>query len=82
MTCREVIELVSRALDGPIPFWQWLGARSHTLYCVPCRRARRQLLRVDAVCRAHLAAEPPPGERLSPTARRRIAKAIGRAAGE
>ena len=82
MTCRDVIEMVSRALDGPISFRQWLGMRSHTLYCSPCRRCRRQLLRVDAACRAHFAAGPPEGEQLSAFARGRIAAALGRAADE
>ena len=83
MTCRRVLELAGRALDVPLTLAQWLGVRTHTLYCVPCRRARRQLLRLDAACRHLVEVDlPTPAEGLPLEARERVAAAIGRAVTE
>lgn len=42
-TCHDVAELQSRALDGPLPFRDWLGMNLHLPLCRWCRRYARQI---------------------------------------
>ena len=77
MICPTAVELICRSVDAPLSAGERVGLGAHTLWCSPCRRFRRQLLRLDAACEAAAREAPPPdGERLSPAARERIAAAL------
>ena len=43
LSCREVTELASRELDGPLPSCQRWGVRLHLIYCRLCRHYVRSL---------------------------------------
>ena len=77
MICRTAVELICRSLDAPLSAGARVGLWVHTLLCGPCRRFRRQMLRLDAACAAAAQEGPPPGEeRLSAVARERIVAAL------
>jgi predicted anti-sigma-YlaC factor YlaD len=42
-TCKEASRLISRELDGPLPFGRRLRLRLHLLECNACRRFLRQV---------------------------------------
>ena len=44
MNCRDATRLISRELDGPLPFWRRLLLRVHLFLCGPCRDFVRQAL--------------------------------------
>jgi hypothetical protein len=48
LNCRDATRLISRELDGPLPWGRRLLLRMHLFWCGPCRRFVRQvaLLRV------------------------------------
>ena len=50
MTCQQAAEASSRSLDTPPSLAERAGLGVHTLCCGPCRRFRRQLLRLHAAC--------------------------------
>jgi hypothetical protein len=80
--CRRAAVVITRSLDGPLPVRARIGLRVHTLFCSPCRRLQRQLVRLDAALRATVAAEgthAPAVGGLSASARERIAAAVSRA---
>ena len=80
MICRTAAELSGRSLDAPLSIPERVGLAVHTLLCGPCRRFRRQLARLDAVCRG--AADEATGDATLPTeARKRIAAALDRELG-
>lgn len=47
MICRLAAELISRALDCPLPFFPRTGLEIHTWVCGACRKYRRQLETLD-----------------------------------
>ena len=62
MSCRSAVEIISRSLDAPLSKGERIGLGVHTFYCSPCRRFRRQLLRLDASCESIAAEFMPPAE--------------------
>ncbi len=78
MNCRTAAELACRSLDAPLPASHRAGLGVHTLFCGPCRRFHRQLIRLDAACRVATTAPPPDGEGLAAAARERITAALQR----
>lgn len=40
--CKEATRLISRALDGPLPFGRRMRLSLHLLWCDACRRFERQ----------------------------------------
>ncbi|WP_171473962.1 anti-sigma factor family protein [Frigoriglobus tundricola] len=79
MICRRAAEVITQSLDGPITLRVRVALGVHTLFCSPCRRFRRQMVRLQTAFRASANAEPPAGgEGLSPAARERIAAALNR----
>ena len=45
LKCRDMVELVTRYLEGVLPLREWLAARAHLLVCGPCRRHFAQIRR-------------------------------------
>lgn len=58
MSCRRAAELITRALDGPLPLLPRLGLGLHTLLCRPCRRFRVQVAAIDDAVADYLAGPP------------------------
>ncbi len=44
LNCRDAIRLISRELDGPLPWRRRLLLRMHLFWCGPCRRFLRQVV--------------------------------------
>ena len=42
LTCKDASQLISRALDGPLPFGRRLLLRIHLFWCDACRDFLRQ----------------------------------------
>lgn len=82
LTCKEISKLVSDGIDRQLPFGNRLLIRFHLLYCVACRRFRRQIEFLRSAGRRYshdLEGEAPehlPG--LSEDARRRISDTLAR----
>jgi hypothetical protein len=77
--CRRAVEVVTEALDGPLPLGERIGLGVHTLFCSPCRRFRRQMTRVHtALERAAEGGEGPAADGLSDEARARIEARLSR----
>jgi anti-sigma factor RsiW len=78
--CRDMTGLLSRSMDGDLPFSERFAYKFHLLYCTACRRYIRQLrLMRDALRRVvdRLAEiDGIPGARLSSNARKRIARVL------
>ncbi len=51
LTCRRATERLSRSLDGPLPAVEKVGMEGHMLLCRHCRRFRKQIVILDALCR-------------------------------
>ena len=51
MTCRRATERLSRSLDAPMPVVEKIRLEGHMLLCGHCRRFRRQIVILDALCR-------------------------------
>jgi hypothetical protein len=47
LSCKEVTDLASRALDAPLDWHQRFGMRLHLLFCRLCRRYVRHLRFLD-----------------------------------
>lgn len=79
LSCKEVTDLASRALDMPIAWRQRFGMRMHLMFCRLCRRYVRHLRFLDrALKRARdekLQCRSVRG-RLSEQARERIRRAL------
>ena len=77
MTCKQVIRLASRRLDGPLPWFVRLRFRLHLFACKYCARYTCQ---VDQIHRLAPGYSEYNGEfgrtELSPTARERIKAAL------
>jgi hypothetical protein len=43
LTCKEITFLISQSLDRELPLLQRVMMRFHLLYCIACRRYRRQV---------------------------------------
>ena len=76
MICRTAVELVCRSPDARLSAAERAGLGVHTLFCGPCRRFRRQALRLEAFYGAAAGQDPPGGETLPGAARERIAAAL------
>lgn len=76
MICRDAAEAISRSLDAPLSRVERLDLGVHTLFCGPCRRFRKQLVRLHDECTTAAGESPPGGAGLSATARERIAAAL------
>jgi len=44
LNCRDATRLISRELDGPLPFGRRLLLRVHLFLCGPCRNFLRQAM--------------------------------------
>lgn len=77
LTCKDATTLVSRSMDGPLPWRQRFSLRMHLAMCRFCRRYERQLRFLRIASRLlgedHASADPP---RLSDDAKARIAGAL------
>ncbi|WP_020473712.1 anti-sigma factor family protein [Zavarzinella formosa] len=51
LTCRRATERLSRSLDVPLPVVEKIGMEGHMLLCGHCRRFRRQIVILDAICK-------------------------------
>ncbi|GAB6067120.1 hypothetical protein JCM13664_04380 [Methylothermus subterraneus] len=72
LTCRQAVELLSKALDVPLSVRERLALRLHLWLCALCRRYARQLNLLERLC-ALLRPEDLLAEgKLSPQARERI----------
>ena len=45
LKCRDMVELVTRYLEGVLPLREWLAAHAHLLVCGRCRRYFAQIRR-------------------------------------
>lgn len=79
-TCRDVSELVSRALDRELRLRERLAVRAHLLVCRGCRHFERQLafLRRAAQACAARGVETAQRVALRPQARARIRERLAR----
>jgi hypothetical protein len=80
--CRRAAEVITRSLDGPLTLRVRAALGVHTLFCSPCRRFRRQMIRLHTMLEAAATTDPPPpptGDGLSAAARTRITSALSRA---
>lgn len=78
MICRTAVELVCRSADAPLSASERTGLAVHTLFCGPCRRFRRQALRLEALYESAVGQAPPAGEVFPAAARERITIALER----
>jgi hypothetical protein len=77
--CRRAAEIINQSLDGPLPILAATGLRVHTLFCSPCRRFKRQMVRVHESLTASMSADVSPAfGGLSQGARERLAAALAR----
>ena len=77
LTCRRATERLSRSLDGPLPVGAKIGLEGHMLLCRHCRRFRKQIVILDALCReAGERVLADGGPELPAAARERIAAAL------
>jgi hypothetical protein len=53
LDCRDATRLISRELDGPLPWGRRLRLRLHLFWCGPCRRFLRQALLLRAAMRRY-----------------------------
>lgn len=55
INCEEHSRLASRDQDGPLSFWDRMGARVHRWMCPPCRQFTKQLETIRKACKNGLA---------------------------
>lgn len=73
MTCLQAAEVISRAVDMRLSTIAQVSLGVHTLFCGPCRRFRRQLSHLHAMCGQILSEQADPaGNGLSIEAKARI----------
>ena len=41
--CKQAVQLISRGLDEPLPWWQRVALRLHLLICDACTNFNRQM---------------------------------------
>jgi len=51
LDCRSASRLISRELDGPLPWDRRILLRFHLFWCGPCRRFLRQVVLVRSAIR-------------------------------
>ncbi|HJZ56020.1 MAG TPA: hypothetical protein VKE74_13720 [Gemmataceae bacterium] len=79
MTCRQAAEVISRSVDTSPSVAERAGLGVHSLLCGPCRRFRRQLLRLHVACGQAVGEDVATVEgELSAEARARILAALDR----
>jgi hypothetical protein len=80
LSCKDVTQLLSEAMDRSLPLGKRIGVRLHLLICKFCARYERQLLLIRETVRRLAAMEDKPkgspGELLSEEAKERIRKFI------
>jgi hypothetical protein len=76
MICRTAAELITRSVDATLSVSERVGLRTHTLFCGPCRRFHRQVLRLHVALVNATDGPPPTDDSLSPEARERIRSAL------
>lgn len=76
LPCDRISELVSRSLDDRLSIGERLAYRSHLVYCVACRRYRRQVLLIREMMRR--APGPGAGPTMPEELRERITRAMKR----
>lgn len=79
--CREAAQLVSESLDRKLSRAERWAVRLHMLYCIACRRYRRQVFLLKAALRRPAAGccqteEPVVATELSAEARARIKRRL------
>lgn len=72
LSCKQAVELVSKALDTPLIWRERMALRFHLWMCRMCRRYARQLRLLERICAALQAEDFLPNRGLSPKARARI----------
>jgi len=83
LTCRRATERLSRSFDGPLPAAARIGLEGHMLICRHCRRYRRQMVILDALCREAGQSSPMGSQvHLTDAARGRITAALNEPGGE
>lgn len=82
LTCKEITQLVSDGYERDLSLLERLMVRFHLLYCVACRRYRRQIrfIRAAAVryIRIMQSGRGPARAALSAAARERISRTLRR----
>ncbi len=82
LTCEQSTRLVSESLDRDLPRGERWAVRLHALCCRSCRRYRRQILFLREAVRRGApepdTSTPVAGASLTPGARERIKRALGR----
>jgi hypothetical protein len=80
LSCKDVTQLISEAMDTSLPIGKRIGMRLHLLMCKFCSRYKRQLLLIRETVRRIVATEEKPGElpeeTLSEEAKERIRKSL------
>jgi len=80
LSCKDVTQLLSEAMDASLPIGKRIGVRLHLLICKFCLRYKRQLLLIRETARRLAAIETTPGlpagDALSADARERIRKSL------
>jgi hypothetical protein len=80
LSCKDVTQLLSEAMDRSLPPGKRIGVRLHLLICKFCARYERQLLLIRETVRRLAAMEdthgPLTGEPLSEGAKERIRNAL------
>jgi hypothetical protein len=62
LKCKEVVKLASQGIDQQLPWTTRLKIRLHLLFCIWCKRYRKQLQFIHGVCE-HLPEEMPISDR-------------------
>ena len=77
MPCDRITGLVSESLDRDLSRSERFAAQTHLLYCVACRRFRRQIRQISAaLAKTEGAIATLPEDGLSSAARARIVNAL------
>ena len=80
LSCKDVTQLLSEAMDRSLPLGKRIGVRLHLLICKFCVRYERQLLQIRETVRRLVETEETAGgtlwEPLSEEARARIRKSL------
>jgi predicted anti-sigma-YlaC factor YlaD len=83
MNCRQITQLVSKAMDAELPWYQRLAIRIHLVYCVWCRRYAAQIKFLRKATRELAGdASPVAPEKLSSEARQQIRQRLHQAMAE
>jgi hypothetical protein len=80
LSCKDVTQLLSEAMDRSLPLGKRIGVRFHLLICKFCARYERQLLQIRETVRRLVETEETTGgtfgEPLSEGAKERIRKSL------